>query len=68
MIAIWYVEWGTRENTAKDRILLTNFAQLDIVLGNEVNVGTFRKGGSASVVDLTFVSTVLTRCMAWHVT
>ncbi|CAD7081162.1 unnamed protein product [Hermetia illucens] len=63
----WALEWGSRESNARGRSLLEAFAQMDIVLANEGAVNTFQKGGSGSVVDLTFVSPSLARGMSWCV-
>ena len=63
----WAREWGSRETNARGRSLLDTFAQLDVVLANEGCVNTFQKGGSTSIVDLTFVSPALARGMSWCV-
>lgn len=60
-------EGDCKENNAKGLNQLEDFAQLDIVPVSEGNVSIFRKEGSASIVDLTFISLALMRCMSWHV-
>ena len=63
----WAIEWGSKETNARGRCLLEAFAQLDVVLPNEGDVNTYRKGGTGSIVDLTFVSPALARDMSWQV-
>lgn len=48
--------WISRENKVKGRSLIETFVQFYILLANEGNLITFRKGGSVSIVDLTLVT------------
>lgn len=64
---VWTLESGSRKNNAKVRSLLEAFTQLDKVLAYEGNLSTFQNGRSASIVEITFVSPALIRCVSWHV-
>lgn len=63
----WATNWGCRSTNARGRVLLEAFTQLDLVLGNTGNSQTFRRGATGSVVDLTFLSPVLSKELEWSV-
>lgn len=63
----WATSWGSRSSNARGQSLLETFALLDIVLMNDGKRNTFRKAGTGSIIDITFVSTSLTRITKWWV-
>ncbi|GBP30731.1 hypothetical protein EVAR_75955_1 [Eumeta japonica] len=57
----WAVDWGSRFTNARGKVLLEAMATLDVVRLNIGNTHTYTKRGASSMVDLTFVSSRLTR-------
>lgn len=52
----WAVEWGSKWTNRRGATLLDAFAPLNVVLLNSGTEPTFAKGGTSSMVDLTFAS------------
>lgn len=61
----WAMEWNT--NT-RSRIWFEAFAEPDLVLANTGTVSTFRRTGSYSTVNLTYLSTTLVWFVSAHYT
>ncbi|XP_046411931.1 uncharacterized protein LOC124175577 [Neodiprion fabricii] len=57
----WAVDWGSKLTNARGKALLEAMATLDVVLLNTGETPTYSKGEASSIVDLTFVSSSLTR-------
>ncbi|XP_046624766.1 uncharacterized protein LOC124307289 [Neodiprion virginianus] len=57
----WVVDWGSKLTNARGKALLEAMATLDVVLLNTGETPTYSKGEASSIVDLTFVSSSLTR-------
>ena len=51
----WATEWGSRYTNARSRCLLETFTSLPVALMNDGRGSTFRRAGSSSIVDLSFV-------------
>ncbi|XP_047997336.1 uncharacterized protein LOC125238963 [Leguminivora glycinivorella] len=64
----WAVDWGSKFTNARGKALLEAMATLDVVLINTGNTPTYTKGEASSIVDLTFVSSSITRrSISWEV-
>lgn len=63
----WATEWGSKRTNARGRMLLESFAALDVTIANEGRVDTYRKAGTGSIIDITFVSNSLVRTTKWRV-
>lgn len=63
----WAVEWGSRMTNARGRILLETFASLNIGIANTGEAYTYRKAGTGSIIDVTFVSNSLLSKIKWQV-
>lgn len=63
----WATEWGSRWTNTRGYTLLDAFSQLDIVLANQGNATTFRKGNCGSIIDITFTSRQLADGLSWRV-
>lgn len=57
----WAIEWGSSRTNKRGRVLLEAFTLLDLVLLNQGDTPTFKKGNAESFIDLTFVSNCLVR-------
>jgi len=57
----WSTEWGSRETDARGIAVQEAFSSLDLLLMNEGNTSTYRKGAANSVIDLTFIGSALAR-------
>lgn len=55
----WAIEWGSRETNIRGTALLEALACLPVVLMNNGNTPTFRRGNATSIIDLTFISNCL---------
>ncbi|CAL1677345.1 unnamed protein product [Lasius platythorax] len=65
----WAVDWESKETNTKGQALLEAMSSLDVVLLNSGDEPTFAKGKASSIVDLTFVSSILAKgnC-SWEMT
>lgn len=63
----WSTEWGSRTTNRRGQLLLEAFAPLDITLANHGKVTTFRRAGTSSIIDITFVANSLCRDLKWRV-
>ena len=57
----WTVEWGDKETKERGQALLEAFSLLDLTLLNNGQKPTFIRGEANSMIDLTFVSSVLAK-------
>lgn len=57
----WSIEWGSRETDRRGEALQVAFSSLNLTLMNEGTASTYRKGAASSIIDLTFISSVLTK-------
>ncbi|XP_068990439.1 uncharacterized protein [Neodiprion pinetum] len=57
----WAADWGSKLTNARGKALLEAMATLDVVLLNTGETPTYSKGEASSILDLTFVSSSLTR-------
>ena len=63
----WAVEWGSKETRKRGQTLLEAFSVLDLVLLNDGEKPTFIRGEASSIIDLTFVSSLLKGNTCWRV-
>lgn len=63
----WATEWGSRSTNPRGRILLETFASLQIGIANDGRANTYRKAGTGSIIDITFVSHSHLRNLKWRV-
>lgn len=64
----WAIDWGSKFTNARGKALLEAMTTLDVVLLNNGDTPTYIKGEASSIVDLTFVSSSLTRgSHSWEV-
>lgn len=64
----WAVEWGCPETNNRGEALLEAISLLDVVLLNSGRTHTFRRAGTGSIVDVTFVSSsLITAAKNWKV-
>lgn len=63
----WSTDWGSRLTTPRGEMLMETFAELQLVLANRGNTPTFRRVGGSSIVDLTFMSSAISRNVNWRV-
>lgn len=63
----WAEEWGSRRTNARGRMLLEALARLNVSIANQGSKETYRKNGTGSIIDVTFVSTALASKTAWWV-
>lgn len=57
----WSIEWGSRETDRRSKAIQEAFSSLNLILMNEGNTSTYRKGAASSIIDLTFISSVLSK-------
>ncbi|CAG4983072.1 unnamed protein product [Colias eurytheme] len=57
----WAIDWGSKTTNARGRELIEAMSAIDVVLLNKGNEPTFSRGEASSIVDLTFVSSVLAK-------
>lgn len=63
----WNIELEILLTNARGRSLLKPLTQLDIISTNDDQLKTYRKEGTGSVVDLTFISPSLAHNMTWTI-
>lgn len=63
----WAVEWGCPRTNNRGRVLLESLSVIDVVLMNEGTRHTFSRGGSGSIIDLTFASSSIAGQIDWKV-
>ncbi|XP_077277431.1 uncharacterized protein LOC143905727 [Temnothorax americanus] len=64
----WAIDWGSKFTNPRGKALLEAMATLDVVLLNTGETSTYSKGEASSIVDLTFVSSSLTKgSFSWEV-
>lgn len=63
----WATEWGCPQTNARGRVLLEAFSALDVVLMNVGNERTFSRGGSGSIIDITFASGGIASGVSWGI-
>ena len=62
------LEWGSRKTDSRGLALLDTMARLDLVILNEGNTFTFRRGDTGSVLDVTMTSGgIAARTTGWIV-
>ena len=57
----WAVEWSSKETKKREQALLEAFSLLDLTILNNGKKPTFVRGKASSMIDLTFVSSGLTK-------
>ncbi|CAG4973720.1 unnamed protein product [Colias eurytheme] len=57
----WAIDWGSKTTNDRGRALIEAMSAIDVVLLNKGNEPTFSRGEASSIVDLTFVSSVLAK-------
>ena len=57
----WVVEWGSTRTNARGRLLLENFALLNVDLANTGVKNNFLKAGYGSIIDITCASNTMLR-------
>ncbi|XP_043064424.1 uncharacterized protein LOC122320310 [Drosophila ficusphila] len=63
----WATEWGSRLTNHRGHIFLDAVARSGLTLANTGTANTYEKAGMGSVIDITFMSSTLTRTSAWQV-
>lgn len=64
----WATDWGSKTTNAKGCALVEAMSTIDVVLLNTGDKPTFVRGEASSIVDVTFVSSILAkRNISWNV-
>lgn len=64
----WAVDWSSKFTNVRGKVLLEAMAMIDVVLLNNGERPTYTKGEATSIVDTTFVNSVLIRrSFSWTV-